>query len=87
MADFWVFLWLLPKPKLEDLPSEDRRLLQAPAVVNISVSNKPEKHFFTQLVFDKFLTINMSNYMSEVFLDGDLIPLLHLEYVLYIPLL
>jgi len=82
-ADFWVFVRLSPESKLDDLPSEDRRLLEAVGV-NIKVLDKPEKESFAQLVFDKFLTINMTDYKRVMFLDGDLIPLLNLDYIFHL---
>ena len=82
-SDFWVFVRLSPDSKLDDLPSEDRRLLEAVGV-NIKVLNKPQKESFAQLVFDKFLTINMTDYKRVMFLDGDLIPLLNLDYIFHL---
>ena len=82
-ADFWIFIRLSPGSKLDDLPPEDRRLLEA-AGINIKLLDKPEKESFAQLVFDKFLTINMTDYKRVMFLDGDLIPLVNLDYIFHL---
>jgi len=82
-ADFWVFVRLSPESKLDDLPPEDRRLLEMVGI-KIRVLDKPEKESFAQLVFDKFLTINMTDYKRVIFLDGDLIPLVNLDYIFHL---
>ena len=82
-ADFWVFVRLSPESKLDDLPPEDRRLLETVGI-KIRVLDKPEKESFAQLVFDKFLTINMTDYKRVIFLDGDLIPLVNLDYIFHL---
>jgi hypothetical protein len=82
-ADFWIFVRLSPDSKLDDLPLEDRRLLEE-AGINIKLLDKPKKESFARLVFDKFLTINMTDYKRVMFLDGDLIPLVNLDYIFHL---
>jgi lipopolysaccharide biosynthesis glycosyltransferase len=82
-ADFWVYVRLSPLSKLSDLPPEDRRVLELLGV-NIVLLDTPKKESFAQLVYDKFLTINMTAYKRVMFLDADLIPLTNLDYYFYL---
>jgi len=82
-ADFWVFVRLSPESKLDDLPSEDRKVLEALGF-NIVLLDKPKKESFAQLVYDKFLTINMTDYRRVMFLDADMIPLTGLDFYFHL---
>ena len=70
---------LSPNSTLRDLPKEDVRLFRALGV-NIVLLDKPEKESFAQLVYDKFLTINMTRYRRVMFMDGDMLPVTNLDY-------
>jgi lipopolysaccharide biosynthesis glycosyltransferase len=82
-ADLWIFVRLSPESKLDVLPPEDQRLLEAVGI-NIKILDKPKKESFAQIVFDKFLTINMTDYRRVIFLDGDLIPLSNMDYMFHL---
>eukprot|EP00979_Chaetoceros_neogracilis_P002159 scaffold378_cov270-Chaetoceros_neogracile.AAC.48 len=82
-ADFWVYIRLSPDSKLDDLAPEDRRLMEA-LDIHIVVLDKPQVESFAQLVYDKFLTINMTDYKRVMFLDGDMIPMTNLDYYFHL---
>ena len=81
--DLWIYVRLSPDSKLDDLPSEDRRLLEAMGI-NIVLLEKPRNESFAQLVYDKFLTINMTDYKRVIFMDGDMIPMTNLDYYFHL---
>jgi hypothetical protein len=82
-ADFWIFVRLSPDSNLSDLPPEDRRILTE-MNIHIVLQPKPKTESFAQLVLDKFLTWNMTEYKRVMFLDGDMIPLTNLDYYFYL---
>jgi len=82
-ADFWVYVRLSPDSILDDLPPEDRKVLEALGF-NIVLLEKPKKESFAQLVYDKFLTINMTDYKRVMFLDADMIPLTGLDFYFHL---
>jgi Alpha-N-acetylglucosamine transferase len=82
-ADFCIFVRLSPTSKLDDLPLEDRRLLEALGI-RITLLEKPQHESFGQLVFDKFLTINMTDYKRVMFLDADVVPVTNLDYIFHL---
>jgi len=82
-ADFWVYARLSPNSTLYDLPDEDTRLFRA-LDVNVVPLDKPKKESFAQLVYDKFLTINMTDYKRVMFLDGDMMPMMNLDFYFHL---
>jgi len=82
-ADFWVYTRLSPNSTLCDLPKEDKRLFRA-LDINVVLLEKPKKESFAQLVYDKFLTINMTDYKRVIFLDGDMMPLTNLDFYFHL---
>jgi Alpha-N-acetylglucosamine transferase len=82
-ADFYIYVRLSPTSNLDDLPLEDRRLLEALGI-RIILLEKPQHESFGQLVFDKFLTINMTDYKRVMFLDADVVPLVNLDYMFHL---
>ena len=82
-ADFWIFVRLSPDSKCETMTAEDVRLLNAVGI-QIKYLGKPEKESFSQLVYDKFLTINMTDYKRVMFLDADILPLTNLDYYFHL---
>ena len=82
-ADFWVYARLSPNSTLEELSDEDRRLFRA-LDVNVILLEKPKKESFAQVVYDKFLTINMTDYKRVMFLDGDMMPTTNLDYIFHL---
>lgn len=79
-ADFCLFARLSPNSTLSDLPVEDRRLFRA-LDINVVLLDKPKKESFAQLVYDKFLAIDLAAYKRVMFLDGDMMPLTNLDYI------
>mmetsp|Transcript_5733 Transcript_5733/g.10868 ORF Transcript_5733/g.10868 Transcript_5733/m.10868 type:complete len:491 (-) Transcript_5733:61-1533(-) len=82
-ADFWVYVRLSPKSKLSDLPHEDRRVLELLGI-RVVLLDKPKMESFAQIVYDKFLTINMTRYKRVMFLDSDIIPMTNLDYFFHL---
>lgn len=82
-ADFWVHVRLSSQSNLTDLPSEDRRVLEALGV-HIVLLEKLQKESFAELVYDKFLTINMTRYKRVMFLDADILPMTNLDYYFHL---
>jgi len=52
--------------------------------INIVLLEKPTNESFAQLVYDKFLTINMTDYKRVMFMDGDMIPMTNLDYYFHL---
>ena len=82
-ADFWLYARLSPDSKRETMLDEDVRLLSAMGV-RIKYLDKPQRESFAQVVYDKFLTINMTEYKRVMFLDADIIPLTNMDYYFHL---
>jgi len=82
-ADFWAYFRLSPESKMKHLESTDIRVLEALGV-KIVLLERPLKESFAQLVYDKFLTINMTQYKRVMFLDADVLPLTNLDYYFHL---
>lgn len=82
-ADFWAYFRLSPNSKMKHLESTDMRVLEALGV-NVVLLEKPNKESFAQLVYDKFLTINMTQYKRVMFLDADVLPMTNLDYYFHL---
>jgi hypothetical protein len=82
-ADFWLFARLSPGSKRDTMLEEHERLLSAMGI-HIKYLEKPQRESFGQLVFDKFLTINMTDYKRVMFLDADIIPLTNMDYYFHL---
>lgn len=82
-ADFCLFARLSPNSTLSDFPVEDRRLFRA-LDINVVLLDKPKKESFAQLVYDKFLAIDLAAYKRVMFLDGDMMPLTNLDYIFHL---
>ena len=82
-ADFWIYTRLSPESKHDSIFEEDKRVLEALGI-RIKELEKPEHESFGQLVYDKFLTINMTDYKRVMFLDADTVPLTNLDYLFHL---
>ena len=82
-ADFWLYVRLSPDSKLDTMPTEDLRLLDALGV-KVKHLDKPEHESFSQLMYDKFYILNMTDYKRVMYLDADTIPLTNLDYLFYL---
>ena len=82
-ADFCLFARLSPNSNLSDFPVEDKRLFRA-LDINVVLLDKPKKESFDQLVYDKFLAIDLAAYKRVMFLDGDMMPLTNLDYIFHL---
>ena len=82
-ADFWLYARLSPDSKRETMLAEDERLLHAMGI-HIKYLEKPQRESFAQIVHDKFLTINMTDYKRVMFLDADIIPLTNMDYYFHL---
>ena len=81
--DFWVYARLSPNSTLDDLSDEEKQIFRA-LDVNVILLDKPKKESFAQVVYDKFLTINMTDYKRVMFLDGDMMPMTNLDYIFHL---
>ena len=81
-ADLWVYARLSPNSTLEELPDDDKRMFRA-LDINVILLDKPKKESFAQVVYDKFLTITMTDYKRVMFLDGDMMPMTNLDYIFH----
>ena len=77
-SDFHVFARLSPESNLTALPEEDQRVF---AGYNISVTLLPKLHHqsFTQLQYDKFEALQMTQYKRVLYLDADVMPLVNFD--------
>jgi len=82
-ADFWVWVQMSPDSSLDELPKDDATLLKAIGT-RIQYLPKPDHESFTQLVFNKLRILQMTEYHRVMFLDGDTIPLVNLDYLFYL---
>lgn len=82
-ADFWLYARLSSDSKRETMLDEDVRLLEAMGI-RIKYLDKPQRESFAQVVYDKFLTINMTEYKRVMFLDADIIPLTNMDYYFHL---
>ena len=82
-ADFWLYIRMSPDSKLDKLPAEDLRLLDALGV-NVKHLDKPVYESFGLLMFDKFLILNMTQYKRVMFLDSDTLPLTNMDYIFHL---
>ena len=82
-ADFWLYVRLSPESKLDAMPEEDMRLLDALGV-RVKHLEKPKHESFSQLMYDKFYILNMVEYKRVMFLDADTLPLTNLDYYFHL---
>lgn len=82
-ADIWLWAQLSPDSKLQHLPEEDLRLLNA-LNVHIEQLPKPKDESFASIVFEKFRPLQMTQYSRVMFLDSDIIPLVNLDYLFHL---
>ena len=82
-ADFWLYLRFSPNSTLTEMPEEDTRLLNEFGI-QTKYLEKPKHESFGQLVYDKFLTLNMTDYKRVMFLDADIVPLTNLDYYFHL---
>ena len=82
-ADFWLYIRMSPNSKLDKLPAEDLRLLDALGV-NVKHLDKPAYESFGLLMFDKFLILNMTQYKRVMFLDSDTLPVTNMDYIFHL---
>eukprot|EP00978_Attheya_sp_CCMP212_P013578 scaffold34093_cov59-Attheya_sp.AAC.4 len=82
-ADFWVYVRLSPESKLDTMPDEDLRLFHALGV-KVKHLDKPKHESFSQLMYDKFYILNMTEYKRVMFLDADTIPLTNLDFYFHL---
>lgn len=77
-SDFHVFARLSPESNLTALPEADLRVF---AGYNISVTLLPKLHHqsFTQLQYDKFEALQMTQYKRVLYLDADVMPLVNFD--------
>ena len=82
-ADFWLYVRLSPESKLDKMPQEELRLLDA-LDVKVKHLEKPAHESFSQLMYDKFFILNMVEYKRVMFLDADTIPLTNLDFYFHL---
>jgi hypothetical protein len=82
-ADFWVWVEMSPNSTLDEMPQEDLRLIKALGI-HVRHLEKPSMESFARLVYDKFRTLQMTDYKRVMFLDADIIPLVNLDYLFHL---
>ena len=82
-ADFWLWIQISPDSKLNTLPASELKWLNQLGVqVRVLPSGEPgSKESFARLVYDKFRTIQMTEYRRVMFLDADIIPVANMDYL------
>lgn len=80
-ADFVLWAQLSPESKLKGrLPEEDERVLKELGI-KIRLLDAVENESFAQIVYEKFKTLTMTEYKRVIFLDADIMPRAHLDYL------
>jgi hypothetical protein len=79
-ADVVAFFQMSFHSKATTLPAEDIRLLTA-MQVKIKYIPKSRDESFYRVMLDKFRILGMTEYRRVLFLDGDVIPLVNLDYL------
>jgi lipopolysaccharide biosynthesis glycosyltransferase len=80
--DVWLYVQLSPDSQLVNtLPDEDLRLLKAMNIQVVYADRPAGKESFSELVYDKFRILQMTDYRRVMFLDGDVIPLANMDYL------
>lgn len=83
-ADFVFWAQFSPDSKLKGrLPEEDERLLKELGV-EIRILKDVEHESFAQLVYEKFKVLTMTEYKRVIFLDADIMPRTHLDYLFHL---
>eukprot|EP00978_Attheya_sp_CCMP212_P002116 scaffold4358_cov59-Attheya_sp.AAC.1 len=72
-----------PNSTLDEMPKEDLRLIKALGI-HVRHLEKPTMTSFARLVYDKFRTLQMTDYKRVMFLDADIIPLVNLDYLFHL---
>jgi hypothetical protein len=79
-ADVVAFFQMSFRSNATALPAEDIRLLDA-MQVKIKYIPKSRDESFYRVMLDKFRILAMTQYRRVLFLDGDVIPLVNLDYL------
>jgi hypothetical protein len=79
-ADVVAFFQMSFHSKATALPKEDIRLLDA-MQVKIKYIPKSRDESFYRVMLDKFRILGMTEYRRVIFLDGDVVPLVNLDYL------
>ncbi len=82
-ADFWLLVRLSPDSKQSTMPEEDLNLLTNMGV-HVNHLEKPLTETFSQLMYDKFLILNMIQYKRILFLDADTLPMTNMDYLFHL---
>lgn len=82
-ADIWLWIQLSPDSTMDDLPTEDLRLLHE-MKVRVKLLEKPKHESFAHIVYEKFRPLQMTQYRRVMFLDADAIPLVNLDYLFHL---
>mmetsp|Transcript_50741 Transcript_50741/g.152820 ORF Transcript_50741/g.152820 Transcript_50741/m.152820 type:complete len:464 (-) Transcript_50741:156-1547(-) len=82
-ADFWLYVRLSPGSQIHRIPEDDDRHLKLLGV-RVKHLEKPQHDSFSQLMYDKFLILNMVEYKRVMFLDADTIPMCNLDYYFHL---
>lgn len=84
-ADFVLWAQISPESKSLNgkLPEEDERLLREVGV-QIRMLDKVHNESFAQLVYEKFRVLTMTEYKRVIFMDADIMPRSHLDYIFHL---
>ena len=79
-ADVVIFLQIAHKAKIDQLPTEDTRLLDAMGIKYRYIPKDPDESFY-KLTLDKFRILTLTEYDRVLFMDGDVMPRQNLDYL------
>jgi hypothetical protein len=78
--DVWVLLQFAADAKITELPPNVLQILQASGL-RYRMLPKIRFNTFSELVYEKFRVLEMTQYSRVMFLDADIIPLANLDYL------
>ena len=80
-SDVWLFLQLSPASSATELPKDEADALKA-LNVHVHYMETPETVSFDKITMEKFQLLNLTQYRRVMFLDGDALPLLNMDYLM-----
>lgn len=78
--DVWVLLQFAADANITELPPKQLQILQESGL-RYRILPKIRSNTFSELVYEKFRVLEMTQYTRVMFLDADVIPLANLDYL------
>ena len=83
MADVVLFVQMSASSELDQLPSDNARLLDKLGV-KVKYLTKPQVENFHQIIMQKLVVLDLVEYRRVLFLDTDVMPFCNLDYVFHL---